>query len=397
MRFDTINKKPKLWNIAILTAVTAAVVLIVALTVPSPVFWLIMIISDVYLAAVLGMMINAWIRQIRYNPYSYNSVYYIGFALFILFDLILMITMTISVFYDPEKYTFVTCLEVIMHSARNFMMITSPLIFFFAGLLVVSNVDLMKHEGRSIVNSLGIVLAFVLVAGELFIFFSDYTFLALFTDLIAAVYLYFECMMLGTIVSNAIVVTHKPDPDKDFIIILGCAIRPDGTPRPLLQSRIDKAMEFAKYQVSKTGKEPVFVASGGQGADEAMPESTAIKRYLLVQGIPEDRIIEEDKSTNTLENMRYSKEKISAIDPSAKVIFSTTNYHVFRSGTYARKVKMRATGIAARTKWYFWPNASVREFVSLLTEHRRKQVLVLGGLLMIYVVLTLVQLWAINH
>ena len=86
--------------------------------------------------------------------------------------------------------------------------------------------------------------------------------------------------------------------------------------------------------------------------------------------------------------MRFSKEKIWALDPKAKVAFCTTNYHVFRSGLFARRVKMRAVGMGAETKWYFWPNAAVREFVGLLTQHLDKQVLILGGMAAAYVILT---------
>ena len=68
------------------------------------------------------------------------------------------------------------------------------------------------------------------------------------------------------------------------------------------------------------------------------------------------------------------------------VAFSTTNYHVFRSGLMARRVGMDAVGMGSRTKWYFWPNAAVREFVGLLTDHRVKQALVLGGMILFYVV-----------
>ena len=68
--------------------------------------------------------------------------------------------------------------------------------------------------------------------------------------------------------------------------------------------------------------------------------------------------------------------------------FSTTNYHVFRSGLMARRVKMRAVGMGAKTKWYFWPNAAVREFVGILTEHRLKQALILGGVVAIYIIST---------
>ena len=133
----------------------------------------------------------------------------------------------------------------------------------------------------------------------------------------------------------------------------------------------------------------IFVTSGGQGADEVISESASMKRYLLQQGVPEERIIEEDRSTDTYENMKFSKEKIWAVNPNGKIAFSTTNYHVFRGGLYARRVKMRAVGMGSDTKWYFWPNASVREFVGLLTEHRGKQALIFGGMIVLYTVLTL--------
>ena len=101
-------------------------------------------------------------------------------------------------------------------------------------------------------------------------------------------------------------------------------------------------------------------------------------------------IIEEDRSKDTFENMKFSKEKIMAADPGAKIAFATTNYHVFRSGLFARRVKMRAVGMGAKTKWYFWPNAAVREFVGLLSSHRLKQGIVLGSIIAFYVILTLV-------
>ena len=87
--------------------------------------------------------------------------------------------------------------------------------------------------------------------------------------------------------------------------------------------------------------------------------------------------------------MKFSKEKIWAVNSQGKVAFATTNYHVFRSGLCARRVKMRAVGMGAKTKWYFWPNASVREFVGLLTEHRGKQILIFGSLILSYTILTI--------
>jgi uncharacterized SAM-binding protein YcdF (DUF218 family) len=87
--------------------------------------------------------------------------------------------------------------------------------------------------------------------------------------------------------------------------------------------------------------------------------------------------------------MRFSKQKIKEAG-GGEVAFFTTNYHVFRAGLKARRVKMRAVGMGAPTKWYFWPNAAVREFVGLLTEHRMKQGLLLLGLGAVYTVLTII-------
>ena len=112
-----------------------------------------------------------------------------------------------------------------------------------------------------------------------------------------------------------------------------------------------------------------------------------MRDWLLSKGVRAERIILEDQSTDTAENMRFSKAKIEAAGM-GKVAFFTTNYHVFRAGLKARQVKMRAVGMGAPTKWYFWPNAAVREFVGLLTEHRLKQGLLLLGLTVVYTALT---------
>ena len=398
IRFDTLNKKPKLWNIAALTGVMAAVLAVLLLSGAEKNAAVISVSLGLYLLIVLVLLSRAFFGQLRYNPYSYNTIFYMGIALFLLAVLFLQIRLTVLLIRRPEEYTTLEILHLLLGSAKNYMLLTSPFLLVFSAALCVSNLSLIRHEGFRGVNVLGIVLAFLLVGGELFLFFFDYAVSGsqrevmiheLFANLFAAVYLYFECMLLGIIIADAIVVRYEPDPDKDFIIILGCGIRKDGTPSPLLRGRIDRALSFAERQKELTGKEPVFVTSGGRGPDEPISESAAMKRYLLEKGVPEERIIEEDRSTDTFENMKFSKEKIWAIDPGGKVAFATTNYHVFRGGLCARRVKMRAVGMGAGTKWYFWPNAAVREFVGLLTEHKLKQGLIFGGMIVFYVVLTL--------
>lgn len=154
------------------------------------------------------------------------------------------------------------------------------------------------------------------------------------------------------------------------VYILGCGIRKDGNLLPLLKGRVDKAIEFYNKQLEATGKKAVFVPSGGQGSDEIISEGEAMKRYLIENGIPEEQIIPETRSTNTLQNMKFSKELIG--NSNANVAFSTTNYHVFRSGIFAGQAGLKAEGMGSKTKWYFWPNAFIREFVGLLVSQKKK-------------------------
>ncbi len=398
IRFDTRNKKPGLWAVLIESAVILPALLWIAGSGAERGGVVVGALLALYILAVIAQLMAAFVGQLRYNPYSYNTIFYMGIALFLLAVWILLIRLTVLLARFPEIFTPDQILHLLLGSAKNYILLSSPFLLAFSAALCVSNVSLIRHEGFRPVNALGIVLSVLLVGGEVFLFLFDYAvsgsqreimFHELISNLFAAIYLYFECMLLGIMAAGVIVTRYEPDPDKDFIIILGCGIRKDGTPSPLLQGRIDRAMCFAEKQEALTGKKPVFVTSGGQGPDEPVSESASMKRYLTEHGIPEERIIEEDRSTDTLENMRFSREKIRAADPNGKVAFATTNYHVFRSGLCARRVKMRAVGMGAKTKWYFWPNAAVREFVGLLTEHRLKQGLILGGMVVFYVALTL--------
>ena len=401
MRFDTRNKKPKLYDVLIVGAVVAlAVTLLYAVgrgryALPS------VLLLDAFFVYAIVRLVIAFMGQLRYNPYSYNTIYYAGFALFLLSVLITHITLTVRVILQPDVYASseAQLIWTILDSARNYMLFSAPFILVFSLALCVSNISLIRHERFRFVNVLGIILALLLVGGEVFLFTYDFYVSGseaevmlhdLFANLFAAVYLYFECMIIGAIIANIIVVRYEPDRDKDFMIILGCGLRRDGTPTPLLKGRIDRALAFYEKQKSETGRELVFVTSGGQGKGEVNSESLAMKNYLMEKGIPEERIIEEDRSADTLENMSFSKAKIEELSENAKVAFSTTNYHVFRSGLFARRVKMRAQGIGAKTKWYFWPNAAVREFVGLLTAHKLKQAIILGSMVAFYIVLTFV-------
>ena len=398
MKFDTRNKKPKLYHLLVISVTTVILLTVFMLCHGDHQSMHMMIVLDLYFAVSLVLLVSAFFKQLQYNPYSYNTIFYMGFAVFVVFLLLGHILLTVQLFGYSEELSMAEIFSLMSDSAKTYMLLTFPFILVFSAGLCVSNISLIRHEGKRLVNILGIILSFLLVGGVLLLYLYDssvsgkesYILLHnLIVNIFSAAYLYFECMLIGVIVADAIAARHDPEPDKDFVIILGCGLKKDGTPMPLLRGRIDRALAFYHKQKETTGKELIFVTSGGQGADEVISESASMKRYLVEHGIPENRIIEEDRSTDTFENMKFSKEKILAVNPQGKIAFSTTNYHVFRSGLFARRVKMRAVGMGAETKWYFWSNAAVREFIGLLTKHRLKQALIFGGMILLYFLLNL--------
>ena len=396
LKFNTRSKKPKIYSVAAATAAALLALLVLRLRGGAVMVWDNFVLA-VYFGAVVVCFAVAFFRQLQYNPYSYNTILYPGFALFALSLFGTHVFAAVQAFRDPAGFRALQMLFTLLHSAKNYMLLTSPFLTLFAAALFVSNLALIRREGRRFVNILAIILALALVLGEALIGVLDYWssvtsrgVLArnLTVNLLAAFYLYFECMIVGAIIADTIAARYRPEEDKDFLIVLGCGLKKDGAPTPLLRGRLDLALSFYRDQLAHTGKKARFVVSGGQGPDEIRPEAEAMREYLVAQGISGGDILVEDRSGDTAENMRFSKALIDAAQPDARVAFFTTNYHVFRAGLKARQAKLRAVGMGAPTRWYFWPNAAVREFVGLLTEHRGKQALVLCTLAVAYAVLT---------
>lgn len=286
-----------------------------------------------------------------------------------------------------------------------FPLILLPFSIVFFLFMGFSNISLMRHEGKSVRNLLGSILGFGIVGmtiarifwwdsfGDEFVsqLYANGGSLTVIIDIAIPQFLtgllcYLECLLIGTTVCGIKAARYVPAYDKDYVIILGCAIAKDGQPLPLLRGRIDRALDFAKKQLSATGKKIKFVTSGGKGSDECISESESMQRYLVSNGVNENDIIMENKSVNTLQNMEYSKELIDKDGKGDKVIFSTTNYHVFRSGMYANEAGLHAEGIGSRTKWYFWSNAFIREFVALLVNGAKKHIANIAVLLFLSLV-----------
>ncbi|MCR4710315.1 MAG: YdcF family protein [Clostridiales bacterium] len=333
----------------------------------------------------------------KHDFFAYRTILDIGLALYFFIMTAVFGGVNILYLLRPDLLNASLFFDYAGNALSLVVLATVPLILIFACFMGFSNLRLIMKEGFRPVNLLGIFIGvFMIVAAATCFYLLEYSpFLvdeskmgvALFLakTAFASAFLYFECILLASTVCLQRAGRFNPTYNKDYIIILGCAIKKDGTLYPLIRGRVDRAIKFYKDQLEATGKKAVFVPSGGQGSDEIISEGEAMKRYLLEQGIEESQIMAETRSTTTLENMKFSQELISQEKPNAKVAFSTTNYHVFRGGMFAREAGMHASGMGAKTKWYFWPNAEVREFVGLIVNEIWVHIGVVFGLVAISV------------
>ena len=346
------------------------------------------IISIIILLALVEIiMLWLYIDYRKQGKFSYTMIACGGVSIFNA----ILLAYIIYYFINLPTLSIGDLMALVMGAGMIMLVILFPLMLLLSVLLVISNIWLMKNEGYRPVNALGIFFAVIWALGTLAaagIYFipldsfigGGYNYQVYNLVLMILVYIigYLECLFISTVACSFLATKYKVPMDRDFIIILGCAIRGDGTLPPLLKDRVDSAVTFEKRQYRTSGKHAVFVPSGGQGADEVISEGEAMEKYLKSIGIPEDRIAREDKSTNTLENMKFSKEIIDKMSDSEdkKIAFATSSYHVFRGYIMARKNEMEdAKGISAKTKPYFFPNAFLREFVGLLVDQKWKHII----------------------
>ncbi|WP_405913710.1 YdcF family protein [Streptomyces sp. NBC_00963] len=172
----------------------------------------------------------------------------------------------------------------------------------------------------------------------------------------------------------------------DYVVVLGSGLIGGATPPPLLRSRLDRGRKLYE-RLAARGARPVLLVSGGQGPDEKVPESHAMADYLVEHGIPAGAIEREDRSTSTDENLRFSATLMEKARPHYRCVIVTSNYHAFRAAVSARRAGVRGHVVGAPTAAYFWPSATIREFVALSVLYRRTNlavclVLLLGGFLL---------------
>ncbi len=153
----------------------------------------------------------------------------------------------------------------------------------------------------------------------------------------------------------------KAQPGADYLIVLGAQWKESG-PSYVLKKRLDKALEYLN-----ANPETKVIVSGGQGSNEPISEAQGMYGYLVDAGIEAERILMEDKSTNTCENLVFSSELLD--EANTRVVLVTNNFHVFRATAIAKKQGYgRVEGLAAGSYPGMLPNNLFREFFGVVKD-----------------------------
>lgn len=152
------------------------------------------------------------------------------------------------------------------------------------------------------------------------------------------------------------------DYQEDAVIVLGAGLNGEA-PSKSLVFRLDAAYDYAKKNPNA-----IIVVSGGQGKKELIPESTAMKRYLVQKGIAEERIIEENQATNTKENLVFSKKILDErLGNTYRTAIVTNDFHVLRAQLFAESVGFSsATHLSGRTPLSIFIPATLRDCAAVI-------------------------------
>lgn len=128
----------------------------------------------------------------------------------------------------------------------------------------------------------------------------------------------------------------------DCILVLGCFVRPDGSPSHMLEDRIKMGIELYK-----NGSSQKLLMSGDHGRAE-YNEVGKMKECAIESGIPSYDIFMDHAGFSTYESLYRAKEIFGV----SKIIIVTQEYHLYRALYIARSLGIEAYGVSSDYRTY---------------------------------------------
>lgn len=178
------------------------------------------------------------------------------------------------------------------------------------------------------------------------------------------VFTVFSCAALSFIIALGATAAYSTTDatDQNTVIILGCAVYGE-TPSVMLSARVNAAYEYLKENENASA-----ILSGGQGNGENISEAQCMFNMLTEKGIEEKRLYLEDKSKNTYENIKNSKEIIAENNLDENIIIASSDFHLKRATMIAEKQGLTAHRISAKSGFFAIPTFYVRDTLGVIKE-----------------------------
>lgn len=159
------------------------------------------------------------------------------------------------------------------------------------------------------------------------------------------------------------------EPDTKYIIVLGAGLDGD-KPGNVLTERLEVALNYLN-----THKYAKVICSGGQGEGEEVPESVAMKNYFVEHGISNDRILQDNKSMSTIQNLENSKAILDGIGEFGEEVgVVTSSFNILRARIISNQIGLNAEYIGADSKFRFNINYSIREFGAIVDNYTKLKI-----------------------
>jgi len=149
--------------------------------------------------------------------------------------------------------------------------------------------------------------------------------------------------------------------NEDVVIVLGAGVNGERVSRPLAH-RLNTAIAYWEQNT-----DAYIIVCGGLGNRAIITEAEAMARYLIARGVPSTRILLEERSTSTYENLVFAKEILESHFPDGfSALLITNDFHIYRAVHTARYVGLDVGHIGAYTDWYTWPINYLREILAVI-------------------------------
>jgi len=153
----------------------------------------------------------------------------------------------------------------------------------------------------------------------------------------------------------------RPDFSEDVVIVLGAGLNGEEVGSHLAR-RLTTAVDYLEQNPNA-----MVIVCGGLGAAQTITEAEAMARYLVAHGIAAERIIQEDLSTTTHENLLFAQEILARYFPDGfRAALITNDFHIFRATAMARDIGLDVVPLGAHTPTFTIGVNYLREMLAIV-------------------------------